>query len=71
MTTQTRKGMKNVLLRRIERHTEAQIALSWAGSKDPDERDEIEERAAKATADMNSFIDVIFDLLIASQTRQQ
>ena len=58
-----RTGIKSALRRRIKRHTEAQVALSWAGGKDPDEREEIELEAQRAANELRSYLDSMFDRL--------
>lgn len=47
----------------IASHTEAQVALSWAGSKMPDEREEIEHEAQSAADELHSYLDSMFDRL--------
>lgn len=63
MNKHNRTGMKAALHRRIQRHTEAQVALSWAGSKMPDEREEIEQEAQSAADELRSYLDSMFDRL--------
>lgn len=63
MNKHDRTGIKAALRRRIQRHTEAQVALSWAGSKMPDEREEIEREAQSAADELRSYLDSMFDRL--------
>ena len=63
MNKHDRTGIKAALRRRIQRHTEAQVALSWAGSKMPDEREEIELEAQSAADELRSYLDSMFDRL--------
>ena len=41
MNKHNHTDIRVALCRRIQRYTEAQVALSWAGNKMPDEREEI------------------------------
>ncbi len=42
--------------RLIERHTKAQVELSWIGSQDPEDHDAIEAEAANAEASLKHYL---------------
>ena len=63
MNKHNHTDIRVALCRRIQRYTEAQVALSWAGNKMPDEREEIEHEAQSAADELRFYLDSMFDRL--------
>lgn len=60
MTKKINGVSQRQLINAVAKHAEAQCNLSWAGSRDPDEADEIERAAEKAKAKLELLIAKIF-----------
>lgn len=55
----------------VARHAKAQIALSWSGSKDPDDRPLIEEEARRAEKCLANAINALLDAVDTSRAACQ
>ena len=47
---------KKELKKLIKKHVDARIALSWKGTKSPEEAEEIERRMKSTAKNLNSYI---------------
>ena len=52
MTNQERRKLQAL----IRKHVSAQVALSWSGSQEPEDRPIIEAKAAEAKARVNNYL---------------